>query len=123
MKKLLLLLSLLLITLITFSQEDGIVSGKITDARSGELLPGLSITTQSGKGKTADMDGRYSVSLPAGTHTLKFQFIGYNTKEITGINIKEGQVLELDIIMERTEEEMAAVGEITPSSFVGECAE
>lgn len=85
------------------------VSGKITDAKSGELLPGLSISVSNGSGETADMEGRFMVTLPEGTHMLRFEFVGYKTKVITGIVVKAAEVTELNVIMERAEEEMAAV--------------
>ena len=85
------------------------VSGKITDAKSGELLPGVSISAANGSGKTADMDGRFNVNLPEGTYTLRFEFVGYKTKEITGIVVKAAALTELNLTMERAEEEMAAV--------------
>ena len=49
------------------------------------------------KGVTTDFDGNYSVNIQAGTYTLIFSFVGYKTKELTDIIIKENDVKEINV--------------------------
>jgi len=75
---------LLLISLISLGQEKTI-SGKITDAETGDPLPGVSILV---KGKTqgtsSDSNGAYKLSIAQSNEPLflLFSFIGYQTQEI-----------------------------------------
>lgn len=65
------------------------VSGKVTDATTKTGLPGVSIiATGTTTGTTSDANGNYSFSVPEGTQSLKFSFIGYTTKtvDLTGSN-------------------------------------
>lgn len=59
------------------------VSGSVKDIKTGEILPGTTIIVKnlSGVGVIANDYGYYSLSLPAGKHTLLFQFVGYTTQE------------------------------------------
>jgi hypothetical protein len=70
--------------LITESQPlKGIVSGKITDAETGEPLIGTTVLVKgTTKGVVADINGNYSIELPQGSNTLIFSFIGYKTQEV-----------------------------------------
>lgn len=55
------------------------VSGQIKDAETGEDLPFVNviITDLSGVGVTSNIYGFYSIQLPPGEYTIKYQFIGY----------------------------------------------
>jgi len=60
-----------------------IVSGTVTDAASGDPLPGVNIiikgTTQ---GVTSDMNGKYSIVVTSPDAILVYSFIGYVTQEV-----------------------------------------
>jgi hypothetical protein len=59
------------------------VSGKVTDAQTGEPLPGVNIlVVGTSTGAATDGKGHYSVSVPSLQDTLRFSFIGYGTKTI-----------------------------------------
>lgn len=56
-----------------------IVTGKVTDA-SGEALIGLTVKVAGTSAATAtDIDGNYSIKVPAGGSELEFSYIGYQT--------------------------------------------
>lgn len=57
------------------------LSGKITDAKTGEPLPGASVYLADDKiGTSADADGRYQLSgIPPGHHILEVSHAGYAT--------------------------------------------
>lgn len=57
--------------------QNGTVKGKITDGQTGETLPGATVMEPVSKaGTAADIDGNYSLSLPAGTYTLEYKSLG-----------------------------------------------
>ena len=59
------------------------LSGYLRDQRSGEVLIGAHIYEQdSWEGTTTNAYGFFSLTLPAGSHRLKFRFLGYEEKEI-----------------------------------------
>lgn len=57
------------------------ISGTVTDAETGETLPGVNILiTELQRGAATDADGDYSVTnVPAGTYTIRATFVGYQT--------------------------------------------
>jgi hypothetical protein len=60
----------------------GRVSGKITDAETGEALVGTNVVIKgTNTGVVADINGNYQIDPPQGS-TLVFSFIGYNTQEV-----------------------------------------
>lgn len=89
-------LKFLLIALFTlslsFAQNKGTVTGTITDKdMNNETLPFASIAIKgSATGTNADENGKYSLAVPAGTHTLVFGFLGYESVEMQ-VTIKEGE--------------------------------
>ncbi|WP_026898207.1 SusC/RagA family TonB-linked outer membrane protein [Daejeonella oryzae] len=65
------------------------ISGIITDATSGETLPGVSVNLKGTTISTAsNADGKYVLQIP-GSGTLVFSYIGYVTKEVqlTGASV------------------------------------
>ena len=74
------------------------IEGTVTDAATGELLPGANIiikgTTQ---GSITDLDGKYSVNAEEGD-VLVISFVGYMVQEVTvGTETTINITLELDI--------------------------
>ena len=76
------------------------VTGKVTDAKSGETLPGVAVVVEgSNTGVITDMDGMYKVSAATGD-VLVYSFVGYNTvrKEVTGgamnVSLESGVALD-----------------------------
>lgn len=88
-----------LIVLVSFMLQTSnaqTISGKVSDKANGETLIGVNIFNQDNVGASTNIDGEYSVNLPAGDHTVTFKFIGYElkTKKVT---LKEGEDLKLNI--------------------------
>lgn len=66
---------------IPLAAQDTMISGTVVDD-TGASLPGVNILLKgSTTGATTDVDGKYSLRVPAGS-TLVFSFIGYVTKEV-----------------------------------------
>lgn len=59
------------------------ITGKVTDAATGEGMPGASVLVKgTTRGMITDLDGNYSIEASS-TDVLVFSFIGYNTVEET----------------------------------------
>jgi len=89
---------LLLITFNSFSQFG--ITGTVIDGDFNEPLPFANILVkETGDGVTSDFDGKYSIELPKGSYTLVFSFVGYETKEITNINVSDADYTVTDIVL------------------------
>jgi outer membrane receptor protein involved in Fe transport len=77
----------------------GKLSGRITDAITGEALTGANIVLQGTKlGASADVNGKYFiVGIPAGNYEVKASFLGFQTKIIKNVEINIDRTTELDI--------------------------
>ena len=83
MKKIKVLISMILMTVsaVAFAQNIT-VKGQVTDASTGEGLPGAAILVKGGsEGVVADLDGNYSITV-AKDATLGFTTIGFKSTEI-----------------------------------------
>ena len=69
------------------------LTGKVTSSEDGSALPGVTIAVKgTTTGTITDLDGNYKITVPAGSNTLVFTFVGMKTQEIeigsqTSINI------------------------------------
>ena len=68
--------------------QTGILTGKITDAETGEVLIGANIVVGT-VGTSTDIEGNYTIELTEGKQTLTFSYVGYEASTKT-INIKSG---------------------------------
>ncbi|MGV8878394.1 MAG: TonB-dependent receptor domain-containing protein [Sphingobacteriaceae bacterium] len=98
-------LSFLLLSLLFFNsyaQQSAKITGKVTDKKNGETLIGLTVKVdETTSGASTDMEGRYTLSgLTPGTYAVTFSYIGYQSKNITGIVVEPGKVVNLDVVME-----------------------
>lgn len=64
---------------------DGIkVSGRVTDSKTGEAIPGVNVVIKgTSSGTITDFEGRYTLDVPNAESVLVFSFIGYMNKEVT----------------------------------------
>lgn len=79
MKKILFMSILLMVSLLqqAFAQ-DRAISGRVTDRKSGEGLPGVTVLAKgTTAGASTNADGTYSLSVPASATVLTFSSIGY----------------------------------------------
>lgn len=89
---------------IVFSQTTGSVSGKITDAKTNEELPGVNIILKGTyHGAATDLSGRYKIeSINPGSYTIEISYIGFKTMQFTGIRIEAGKTFQLDVKLEES---------------------
>jgi hypothetical protein len=81
-----------------FSQQTGVLKGKVKDAVSKELLPGATfqLVNNLAKGTVTDIDGNYSMVLDTGYHQLVCNYIGY-TPDTFKIYIQANLITEKNI--------------------------
>lgn len=59
------------------------VTGKVSDAKDGSALPGVSVVVKGSQvGTNTDANGQFKLSVPANGATLVFSFVGYTPKEV-----------------------------------------
>ena len=81
--------------------QSGTLAGRVIEAETGETLPGATIGTEAlGIGGATNVDGVYSVTLPAGTYTVVVRFVGLVSKTVTGVRIQAGQTTALDVSLD-----------------------
>lgn len=82
-KILLVFITVLGLTASLYAQERTI-TGKVTDAKDGSTLPGVSVGIKgTSSGAITDIDGKYSITVPSDETVLVFTFVGYIQQEIT----------------------------------------
>ena len=74
-------LLVLLMALSLFAQDQGTVRGRITEAETGNALPGANVQLEgTSLGAASDANGNYTISnVPVGTYVLKVTYVGYAT--------------------------------------------
>ena len=80
------------------AQNKATLSGKVTDAKTGEALIGVNVGVSSiGSGTSTDDKGRYSLELPPNRNlTVEFDYLGYEKVPYT-VNLKQGQKQTVNI--------------------------
>ncbi|HPR33297.1 MAG TPA: carboxypeptidase-like regulatory domain-containing protein, partial [Prolixibacteraceae bacterium] len=67
---------------VVFAQSRSI-TGTVTDADDGSTLPGVSVVvTGTSIGTVTDIDGKFSLNVPADAKVLRFSFVGYASEEV-----------------------------------------
>jgi outer membrane receptor for ferrienterochelin and colicins len=80
----------------------GAVSGVVSDSNGPVAMATVGISAL-GEGAVTDVQGQFTIDhLDTGTYQVVARAIGYNSKTIE-VNIKEGEELWLDIILEKSE--------------------
>ena len=107
MKSVLLFIFSLGFSIISFAQK-GKIEGKVTDAKTGQPLTGVSVVNKATKqGAASDVEGRYSLSTDGAQKiSLVFTYNGV-TQQIDDIEIVNGQVTTQDVALvlrDKTEE-------------------
>lgn len=120
MKRFAVILGLLVFCCLTqgFAQTRQI-SGTVTSSEDGMPFPGVSVTVKGTTiGMSTDMNGKYTLNVPANATTLVFSFIGFKTKEVAITGNVIDVVLDPDT-QELDEVVVVAYGTATKSSFTG----
>src|SRR5690554_3197286 len=87
------------------------VTGTVTSSADGQPLPGVTVTVQDAPavGTVTNVDGMYSLNVPAGSGTLVFSFIGMQTQ-----NVNIGTSSVINVVLETSTE---ALDEVVVTAF------
>ncbi|MGL4293164.1 MAG: SusC/RagA family TonB-linked outer membrane protein, partial [Bacteroidales bacterium] len=103
-----------------FSQQLADLTGKITDADSGEPLIGVTITIKgTTRGVVSDLDGNYRIGRKPEDKSIVFSYIGMQTKEL---KLPSGDELNVTLSSESKSLDEVVVtgyGNFSKSSFTG----
>ena len=92
--------SLLLLAVPAFAQT-GKIAGTVTDAATGETLPGASVAVVgTSYGAATDAEGRYTIiGVRPGTYTLRASFIGYTETVVENVRVQTGLTTRVEIVL------------------------
>ncbi|RFZ95481.1 hypothetical protein D0C36_08150 [Mucilaginibacter conchicola] len=72
------------------------IYGKVIDAKTSESLPGVSVRIKNGQaGALTDVNGAFSITIPAESATLVFSYMGYETEEVAVSKSSQQIVIKL----------------------------
>ncbi len=107
---------------LVFAQEKT-VTGTVTDASTGETLPGANVSVQGTQsGTTTNANGQYELTVPGPDVTLVFSFIGYQTREVevgdqttidVGLQEEVGQLDEVVVTGYGTQQRREVTGAVS----------
>ncbi|MDD4144353.1 MAG: carboxypeptidase-like regulatory domain-containing protein, partial [Prolixibacteraceae bacterium] len=94
------LLSIFFIVYISISSAQvGKIRGKVVDDKSSETLVGVTVLIkETATGAATDLDGQFTIDIPAGTYDLQISYISYQTLIIENINVQPGEITLLNDI-------------------------
>ncbi|MES2268954.1 MAG: TonB-dependent receptor [Bacteroidota bacterium] len=108
------------------------VTGKVTDAKDGSTLPGVSVVVKgTTMGANTDANGQFKLTVPESGATLVFSFVGYTTQEVaatggaainvvlkpSSTNLSEVVVVSVGYGSQRKKDVTGAVGSISSKDF------
>lgn len=113
-KKLLTVITMVLLSSQVALAQSGSVTGQVTDAESGEALPGVNVLIeQSQQGAATDIDGEFEITnVEPGTYTVSASYIGYEMFE-TSVEVGESAVT-VDIALTPS---MSALDDVIVTAF------
>ncbi len=87
------------------SQQGATFTGKVTDAKSGEDLIGANVMIVNTKlGSSTDIEGKFQIKrVPEGIYDVRITFLGYETKLISGVEMKSGETTSLNVSLSEDE--------------------
>jgi iron complex outermembrane receptor protein len=101
----------LLLTCQLFAQGNGTINGHIKDESSGEALIRVNVIISGTTiGAATDLDGNYTIeNVPAGTYTLVFSLIGYQSITEDGVVVIADQTVRLNVELSTSAVELGNV--------------
>ncbi len=106
--KFLVLITFLFFQAIVFAGTTGKISGVVTDATTGDLIPGCNIIIMgTTMGAASDINGEYFIlNIPPGTYTVRATMVGYKNYKVDQVQIISDLTTKVDFFMEETSFEM-----------------
>jgi len=85
------------------AQVQGTLSGRVSDAGSGEPLVAVNIIADGISGTASGLNGEFLLSLDPGEHLLRFSYLGYADQQ-TQLVLEGGERVRLEIRLELSRE-------------------
>lgn len=103
----------------TVFAQTGKISGKVSDRKTGETLIGVTLKIKgSSKGSSTDAEGKFSLTaLAAGMYSIEASYVGYTTKSITDIAVKDNGTTVVEVILEESNSQK--LNEVVVTGVVG----
>jgi TonB-dependent starch-binding outer membrane protein SusC len=105
-----LLLTFVITTIFGLSQAftQVLVNGTVTDAQTGQTLPGVNVSINGTTiGTTTDIDGKYSIQVPSSNSVLAYSYVGYQLQEI---EVGNSNLIDVILLPGLLIDEMVVVG-------------
>ena len=93
------LLLLFALPSVALAQNTGKLSGRVTDAQTGDALIGANVFLPAlARGAATDIDGNYTIlGIPVGQYDITYSYTGYQAETITGVEISQGRTRQVDV--------------------------
>ncbi len=104
MRRLLIVLFVLLASISSWAGVTGKIAGVVTDAKTGEPLPGVNVFLQgTPMGSATDMNGYFVIlNVPPGKYTLEASFVGFKRVVVNDVVVNVDLTTRIDIKLEET---------------------
>ncbi|MEM9673167.1 MAG: carboxypeptidase-like regulatory domain-containing protein, partial [Cyclobacteriaceae bacterium] len=92
-----------------YAQDQGQLTGKVTDVQ-GEAIPGISVILKgSRRGVATDVQGNYTIlNIASGSHQVLVSGVGLASQEVS-VSIQAGQTTQQDFVMQQDATQMEEV--------------
>ncbi len=102
LKKVLLFTFSIFLGSLVMAQQSGKISGTVTDAQTGEPLPGANILVEGTTyGASADAQGHYNIlQVPPGTYSVSASYIGYSELRKNQVQVTAGLTTRLNFALQ-----------------------
>lgn len=89
---------------VAYAGQTGKIAGRVTDAATGETLPGANIVIEGTTlGAASDVDGDYIIlNVPPGTYTLVASMLSYGDMRVTKVRVSVDQTTRIDFKLQPT---------------------
>ena len=91
---------ILFLNLSVYGQDNGTIIGVVTDVNTKEPLAFAKVFVEgTEKGAVTDLDGKYKISLPTGSYSVRVSFVGYQpmTKYNVPVNSGNAEIVNFDL--------------------------
>lgn len=102
-KSILYLIFIVILGITPIYSQTGTITGKVTDAETGEQLPRATIMLEGTKlGTYSDVKGEYKIkNIPPGKYKLIARYVSYTTKEIKDVAVEADKTITINIILSK----------------------
>ncbi|HJZ40514.1 MAG TPA: carboxypeptidase-like regulatory domain-containing protein, partial [Bacteroidales bacterium] len=99
------------------------ITGTVSDAATGESLPGVNIKIEgTTSGTVTDNNGRYTIDVPSSNAVLIFSYVGYNSERVETSGRSEIDLLLVPSIQSLEEVVVIGYGTVRKSDLTGSVA-